>query len=244
MTLILGFSGKKQSGKTTSGNFIVSLCMSKLGLAGDIKIDNNGKIIVSDLLGNRSYKGIYDAEQLINDTDDYILMEIRERLNPYIKIYNFADTLKKDICINILGLSRDQCYGNEDAKNSLTSLELDGAAMTAREVMQYIGTDIFRKLSPNIWADATIRKIQREAPKIAIITDCRFPNEVDIIKNSGGHVIRLTRSPYESDHISENILDKDQYDWNNFSFVIDNDQMSIYEQCMEIQNALKEVLSL
>ena len=105
--------------------------------------------------------------------------------------------------------------------------------------MQLIGTDLFRKLKTNVWASATLKKIDKEKPRISIITDCRFPNEVDAIKEYGGAVVRLTRKYDSSTHTSETILDQDQYDWNNFNHVINNQEMSIYDQCVELQNILK-----
>jgi len=92
------------------------------------------------------------------------------------KIYNFADPLKENICIEVLGLTHDQCYGSDDQKNELVDCYWDdGKQMTAREVMQFVGTNIFRKMKHNVWSSATINKIQKEKPKIAIIADCRFP---------------------------------------------------------------------
>jgi hypothetical protein len=44
--------------------------------------------------------------------------------------------------------------------------------------MQFVGTDFFRKMKTNVWVDATINKIKKEKPKIALITDFIFPNEV------------------------------------------------------------------
>ena len=72
MTKIIAFSGRKQSGKSTAGEYLQSLMYS---------------------------------------------------LNPKIDIrtYSFADPLKQ-ICINLLGLSNEQCYGSDEDKNSLTSL--------------------------------------------------------------------------------------------------------------------------
>jgi hypothetical protein len=146
------------------------------------------------------------------------------------KIYNFADPLKQDICMDILGMSYDQCYGTDEQKNELTDIEWDGSKLTAREVMQFVGTDLFRKMKHNVWADATINKIKIEYPDLAIIADCRFPNEVDVIKNAGGHVIKLNRNPFNSDHASEVALDHNKYDHRNFDFVLMNDSMSIDEQ--------------
>jgi len=146
------------------------------------------------------------------------------------KIYNFADPLKQDICMDILGMTYDQCYGTDEQKNELTDIVRDGSQLTVREVMQFIGTDIFRKMKPNIWIDATIKKIQNEAPDLAVIADCRFPNEVETVKNIGGYVIKLNRNPFNSDHASEVALDFGKYDHRNFNLVLNNERMSIDEQ--------------
>lgn len=155
------------------------------------------------------------------------------------KIYNFADPLKRDICMNILGLTYDQCYGNDDSKNELTNNYWDNKQLTAREVMQMVGTDMFRKMQHNVWADATLLKIKNEEPKLAIIADCRFPNEVEAVKNAGGIVIKLARNPHNSDHASETALDIINYDQRNFDIVIFNQNLTIDEQNYNIFKFLK-----
>lgn len=152
--------------------------------------------------------------------------------NPQVstKLYNFADPLKQDICMNILGLSYDQCYGTDEDKNKPTNLTWDNKRLSAREVMQFVGTDIFRKLKPNVWASATIQKIKTEQYHMSIIADCRFPNEVEAVKNAGGIVIKLTRNPYNSEHTSETALDPQNYSPLNFDYVLDNTSLSIVEQ--------------
>lgn len=156
------------------------------------------------------------------------------------RIYNFADPLKQDICMNILGLTQEQCYGDDKHKNELVNCYWPNTLnpMTAREVMQYIGTDIFRKIQKNVWADATIIKIKQEHPELALIADCRFPNEVEAVKNAGGIVIKLMRNIYNSDHTSETALDSNNYDHNNFDLVIDNRNLSIAQQNASILSFL------
>lgn len=155
------------------------------------------------------------------------------------KIYNFADPLKKDICMNILGLSYDQCYGEDIDKNTVTGVQWNGKQLTAREVMQFVGTDLFRKMKHDVWSGATIIKINNEQPSIAVVADCRFPNEVDAIKNAGGYVIKLTRDPFHSDHASEIALDSENYDQSNFDLIIHNEDISIDEQNQLVHNFLK-----
>lgn len=186
MTKIIAFAGRKQSGKTTSSEFI-------------------SNIFEDGLLGKS-------------------------------RIYNFADPLKQDICINILGLTHDQCYGSDDKKNELVNCYWDNKQLTAREVMQFVGTDVFRKMQNNVWADATINKIRMENLDLAIIADCRFPNEVEAIKNAGGLVIKLNRNPFNSDHSSETALDSCNYDYRHFDLIVSNEHLSIDEQNKLIYN--------
>jgi len=239
--MIIGISGKKQSGKTTSGNFFFSIFMANLEVCDKIQINNSGQIEVSDLLKNPLYRGVFDPCK--RNHNDFILQQVFSLLDPEIKLYSFADILKQDICMNILGMDYDQCYGSDDDKNTYTDMYIDNKNMTARDIMQFVGTDIFRSLKPNVWVDATLKKIAREKPKLAIITDCRFPNEVEAIRANNGKVIRLTKEPFKSDHISENILNKESYDWANFDYIVDNKDLNIYDQCMELQKILLEVMS-
>jgi hypothetical protein len=156
------------------------------------------------------------------------------------KIYNFADPLKKDICMGILGMSYDQCYGSDEYKNTLTECYWNNKQMTAREVMQFVGTDLFRQMKNDVWASATINKIILEKPELAIIADCRFPNEVESVKDAGGIVIKLMRNPYNSNHLSEIALDTENYNPNNFDLVVDNTSMSIEEQYQCIHSFLSQ----
>lgn len=256
--MIIGISGRKQSGKSTTGNFLFSLKLAELGISEKIHIDNEGRIVVSDLFGDTNYAGILDLSKPIND---YMFNRLHESLNPIIKLYSFADPLKQDICMGMFGMSYEQCYGSDEDKNSLTSLRWsdmpeynhnwiqeknihESGYMTARDVMEFVGTSIFRKMKNDIWVAATLNKISNEKPELAIIVDCRFPNEIESIKKTGGKVIRLSRNPFNSNAIAEKALDKEVYDWNNFDYICDNENMTIYDQCVDIQKFLQENLSL
>lgn len=256
--IVLGISGKKQAGKTTVGNFILALYLAKLEYSHKILMDTeDGNILISDLLGDDRYEGSFNIHNIIQKFHDPRAIQAIETLHKKVKIYNFADVLKQDICINILGLTYEQCYGTDDQKNSLTDIvwsnipgyselynktaNTENNKMTAREVMQIVGTDIFRKIDPNVWIRATINKIITEQPELAVITDCRFPNEIEAIKQIDGKIIRLTRNPHVSEHESENILDKDKYDWSNFDYIVDNTNISLLEQFEQIKTIIQSV---
>jgi hypothetical protein len=252
---ILGLSGRKQSGKNTATNFITGLELMSVGVIREaFFIDELGKLQIADLFGDVNYAGELD----LNRNNPEFLAFMEEHINPYVKNYSFADILKKDVCIKIFGLTHEQCFGtdadkstpthllwenmpgiisNDDAKHysdwkTLGLVEHADGPMTAREVLQYVGTEIFRKMYHNVWADALIRQIIKEDSSYALISDVRFPNEVQAIKDAGGKVLRLTRNPAgDSDvHESETALDKENFDWSKFDEVLDNAHMNVSEQ--------------
>lgn len=243
MTTILGFSGKKQSGKSTSANFLYALHLINTKEFKEVGINEKGTIEVTKRNGDFLHIDVCKYYMNIGDIDPEI-NEIIKYLSEYIKIYSFADLLKQEICMKILGLSYEQCYGTDDEKNQLSGCKLSNQELTSREVMQMVGTDFLRSIKHDVWPDATIRKIQSDNAKLAIITDCRFPNEVDFIHNAGGKVIRLTRHlpNLQNEHISEKILDKNTYDWNNFDYVIDNKDLNIEDQCKIVYEILTKEL--
>lgn len=95
--------------------------------------------------------------------------------------------------------------------------------MTAREVLQFVGTEIFRRMYEPVWTELLMNTIKLEEPGIAVIADCRFDNEAQAVKDNGGIVIRLTRNTEKDDHVSEDGFG----DWDNFDLTIDNSKMKI-----------------
>ena len=65
--------------------------------------------------------------------------------------------------------------------------------LTPRWVLQYWGTEVGRRSFHNdIWV-ASIENQIRQVKDNVVITDCRFKNEVDAIKNAGGTTVRVER---------------------------------------------------
>lgn len=257
---ILAFAGRKQSGKNCAFNYLLGLMMGNLGIIrGRFAIMDDGKLWVEDIFGDTEQQGIFDVERNNDEMKNFL----NECIYPYVKNYSFADALKNDVCVNVLGLSYEQCFGTDDEKNTLTDLRWENmpgiigekgvwdllntrevrarmgqtnldklkrevqyhapGPMSGREVMQYVGTDMFRRMYGDVWADSCIRRIKKEQPLLSIITDCRFPNEVEAVQKAGGRVVRLTRGMQSKDnHPSETALDPDNFDWNKFDAVLDN----------------------
>lgn len=161
------------------------------------------------------------------------------------KKFWFATKLKEDL-IQRYGLTREQCYGTNEQKNSITKYrweEMPGAKlvnvyghtflkgkcglMTAREFMQFYGTDICRAINNNIWVDACMYDIKNSYQPLSIVCDMRYPNEVEAVHKAGGIVVRLTRDVGAGDtHSSETALDN----YDEFDYIVDNQEMSVAEQ--------------
>jgi len=82
--------------------------------------------------------------------------------------------------------------------------------MSVRELLQVMGTDIFReRVYSEVWAEAPFRQ-DWEGIDYVLLTDVRFPNEVTAVEDHGGQVLRMERSVtgLDSDnHPSETALD-------------------------------------
>lgn len=168
-------------------------------------------------------------------------------------IFSFAQTMKS-VAINFFGLKHKQVFGSLEDKNSLTSYlwedlphysEIKSARlnppigqMTAREFLQEFGTGIARKMNKSIHINACFNMISKENCLLNFITDARFENEIDSIKDAGGIVIRLTRSTDNDSHISEVELDKCT---NKFDIILNNQNMSKEEQQFELIRKLKQI---
>ena len=84
-------------------------------------------------------------------------------------------------------------------------------------VLQWLGTEGFRRKDPQTWVDSMYWKLDYKRPRIAVIPDCRFPNEAEFVKDMGGTLIKVTRvdshgNPYvvtdrDPNHPSEVALD-------------------------------------
>lgn len=157
------------------------------------------------------------------------------------RIYYFAGLLKS-VCNDVFGTDGILLYGDDAAKNTLTDVRrIDGTGpLTVRQLLQYLGTEVFRAMKPGVWSDALMRLIAAERPDYAIIADCRFPDEVAAVQAAGGRVIRLTRGMDADAHESERALDPDRFDWSRFDAVIANANMNKAEQRAELLTILKQ----
>jgi len=142
---------------------------------------------------------------------DEIANAIRS-LHPTWEIKKFAGKLK-DIASILTGIPAESF---ED--QSFKMKHLMGWDMTVRELLQRLGTEGVRSgVHTDAWVNALFVDYYQYAKWI--ITDVRFPNEAQSIKDRGGVLIRVNRPGVGpvNNHLSETALD----DW-KFDHVIDN----------------------
>ena len=125
-----------------------------------------------------------------------------------------------------LEFSLDQTFDIMDYANQYLGLDIDkvwlmekltelgdetSQTFSIRLLLQYYGTEIGRHTNPDIWVDLAkdVCVSKDTLHDFVLITDTRFPNEVDMIRSIGGEIIQVVRdsSTINNDtHASENSL--------------------------------------
>jgi len=154
-------------------------------------------------------------KQVGKDTATQVMRAILEANGKRVAVTAFAESLKS-MCIDILGLKRELVYGTNDDKDTPCHILWDrfsidvrlkysnerfededgppidlprNGPMTVREVLQVMGTDIFRAIEDDVWARAPFNKDWSNYD-VVFLTDCRFPNEKRVIEDHHGVIIR------------------------------------------------------
>jgi len=115
------------------------------------------------------------------------------------KRISFAGTLK-DACSAVFGWDREMLEGTTTSSREWReqvdpwwSERLNIPELTPRWVLQQWGTEVCRNGFHNdIWVASVENQLRKTKDNI-VITDCRFANEVNAIKNAGGTSIRVER---------------------------------------------------
>ena len=114
----------------------------------------------------------------------------------------FADVLKEALGI-ILGFDVERLKWDYDYKqgNTLDDGSPDPACemlgMNRRVIMQRFGTEAMRQgLHPDIWIIAlklAIKRGEYDEYDVGVLTDCRFVNELQFVKDMNGMVVKVER---------------------------------------------------
>jgi hypothetical protein len=265
-TKVVVLAGKKQSGKSAATNFITGYYITQLGRAGipymptRFTIDQEtGELIVGPINDpSVPDQDLSKGEHVLdlNDKAEDVQMWLADCVHPYVKPFAFADLLKATATA-VFGIPHELVNGTNEDKNKkcgvkwkdMCSLlpartvgEIKKAGkydeyMSAREFLQYFGTNVCRKLYDKCWVQSCFNRIEAEAPKMAVISDARFENEVRFARKQKAKVIKLTRDIYQDSHASETGLDK--LADSNYDLIIPPD-VDLREQNQLILEAMHE----
>lgn len=143
---------------------------------------------------------------------------IKEASPVLVKQVSFARVLKLSAAASI-GLSVAQLE-NWKGDESVHFTRPDGTTFTAREYLQWYGTEGHRDIfGDNFWVDMALPKPHSPEgdwhPSMAyndaiyVVTDMRFPNEVERVVELGGHTVKVIREAETkfSNHPSEQNID-------------------------------------
>lgn len=112
---------------------------------------------------------------------------------------SFANTLK-DAVAQVFGWDREMLEGRSKQSREWReqvdpwwSERLNMPNLTPRWVLQYWGTEVCRRsFHDDIWIASLENKLRNSNDNV-VISDCRFPNEIESIKRAGGKIIRVVR---------------------------------------------------
>jgi len=235
---VIMMCGSKQSGKTTTATAIYAYHLTQVGAIPNAQIDSAGRMSI--VFNKDKNEGMY----FDIDNNDSEFLEYKDKYTAkYINHVGFADELKRT-CNRLFGLDYNYLTGTDEQKNSPTHIKWSGIAtllpvhkrkalreanmydsyMTHREFMETFGTDICRIIYPECHVNSAWQRLKVLNPDIGIITDCRFANEFEFIRNQRDiklFSIRFLRNPHKSTAASETGLDSLEHD--RFNLVVPED---------------------
>ena len=177
--MIIGINGKIGSGKDTVGKIIQYL-----------RCHNTGEITIQDVMSNPEHEWWLEEQSKF-------------------EIKKFAGKLKETASL-LTGIDIED-FEDQEFKKLYMSPEW---GMTYREFLQKLGTEAMREgLHTNVWVNALFAdykppKMSQYNPSNWIITDMRFPNEMEAVVEKGGITIRVVRpGTVTGEHPSEIALD-------------------------------------
>lgn len=185
--MLIGLSGKKQSGKSTVANYLVK---------------------------------VFDFHEV-----------------------SWAYPLKEIIGRGLFGLDDEILYGDSLKREEI----IPEWGMSGRQILQRVGTDLFREhFDENFWVKVGMKRVMVELSMNhhVVVSDCRFPNELDAIKQFGGIACKVIKMPKKLEHVdlheSERAMDK----YTNFDYVLgagEGDIESLLSQAKTMIHMVKGV---
>jgi hypothetical protein len=220
--MIIGVNGKIGSGKDTVGK-IIQYLTSECGNSNSSRHRTYAEFLKR---GGGSNLRNFDQHYV----SDWEVKKFAGKLKTTASLLTGIDVEKfedQEFKKTFLGQEWDYIeYMNNSPRGSITK-------MTIRELLQKLGTEAMRDgLHTNVWVNALFADynagytispldVDNQAPDNWIITDMRFPNEMEAVVEKGGLTIRVVRDyalrggpeDPKNIHPSETALDEAKFDY-------------------------------
>jgi hypothetical protein len=149
----------------------------------------------------------------------------------------FADPIKKMALQMFPRLPKKYLFGSSKYRNEIIAgAYKNGEALTVRQLLLDLGTEVGRGYKNDMWLDNFDYYFNKMIEKkIIVVTDVRFRNEFNHLKEKGFYQIRLYRNVESSNinHISE--TDQNNIQDDEFDYVIHNNK-SLHDLKLEVAN--------
>lgn len=174
--------------------------MHKIAICGKA---NTGKNTLANLL----YQELQER-----DSTEFALRHPGSTLQAYSgKFMAFADPIKEIVMTMFPRANKECLYGPSRLRaEAIPGAFKNDKPLTYRQALIDIGTEVGRSYSDKVWLENFDHRyeqilVKKNPPNIIIVTDVRFRNEFDHLKDKGFFQIRLYRDTGapEIQHISE-----------------------------------------
>lgn len=132
-------------------------------------------------------------------------------LDTDVRLYAFADALRQEVRVACARMGGQYALIEGFKESGLMPDWVHFEEPKPRSLLQWWGTEYRRAKHPDYWVSRLRKALDAHQPQVALITDVRFPNEVEAIKSWGGYVVNVTRTTAPDvevhEHASEAALD-------------------------------------
>jgi len=127
-------------------------------------------------------------------------------------LVKFADPLKSMVREFLSMTGAPKPLIEEMLEGSMKEKPIPGLGVSTRHLMQTLGTEWGRdQVHRDLWVNLTRHTIEQHGVlgHNVVIDDMRFPNELEMVTELGGHVVRVDRTGTSryAGHTSEGLLD-------------------------------------
>ena len=211
--MIIAVAGKAGSGKDTVGNIIQYLTSNYYITGKTFQEFNEINTRRNDYplyLNWQVKKFAGKLKQIVStltgiSVEDLEKQEIKDRTLGKVwtkYILTYTDKYQRNVPYVETFLTEQACLDYLDEQNCVYYSNIEEKQYTVRQLLQEIGTEAMRnEIHPDIWVNALFNEyIPKETGRKGslfyphwIITDLRFPNELQAVKDREGITIRVNR---------------------------------------------------